>query len=83
MAGSRGGFLSWRGRVASSDGAWGKRHGGAHAGGGAELAGCSMWLSRWRRRRTALPWARCREARGRRNGQWQFCNFLEVQNPVM
>ena len=34
--------------------------------------GRGAWPARWRRRRTASPWARCREARGRRNGQWQF-----------
>ena len=63
MAGSRGGSLSWRGRVASSDGARGKRPGGAHAGGGAELAGRGAWPARWRRRRTA---AARRRGAGRR-----------------
>ena len=28
-------------------------------------------------------WTRCRENGGGRSWQWQFCNFLEVQNPVM
>ena len=41
-------------------------------GRGLEL-GRDAWAARWRlRRRTAPPWAWCREARGRRNGQWQF-----------
>ena len=85
MAGSRGGSLSWRGRVASSDGARGKRPGGARAGGGAELAGRGAWPARWHRRRTAPSWVGSREAgegdEGRGNlinnpkFKTQFCNF--------
>ena len=75
--------MAQAGRVASSDGARGKRPGGARAGGGAELAGRGAWLARWRRRRTASPWARCREARGRRNGQWQFRKYIEVPKSVL
>ena len=38
---------------------------------------------RCRRRRTASPVDEVQGDGGGRRWQWQFCNFLEVQNPVM
>ena len=58
---------------------------GQYQGRGSDLElGRDASAARWRlRRRTAPPWAWCREARGRRNGQWQFRKYIEVPKSVL
>ena len=71
------------GCVAARRGARGKRAGGARAGGGAELAGRGAWPARWRRRRTALPTAKRREAEEGDGGGGSSVIFSKFKNLVI